>query len=107
NTYGRDFASDFRDTSPTQTTMMIAIGTWNASPNANSMPIVKSRYDLMSVITITPFGATLVKKLNAIGSTRKNANATPTENRIALAMMNGSAIRRVRAGSQASMSRQI
>ena len=32
----------------------------------------------MSVITATPVGATLVKNLNAIGSTRKNANATPT-----------------------------
>ena len=38
NTYGRDDASVLRDTSPIHTTTTIAIGTWNAKPNASSMP---------------------------------------------------------------------
>ncbi len=49
--------SDLSDTSPVQTMTMMTIGTWNASPNANTMPSVKLKNALMSVMTLTPAGA--------------------------------------------------
>ena len=78
NTYGRAFFSVWRDTRPVQTMTMITIGTWNARPNANTMPSVKLKNALMSVMTLTPSGAVVAKNSNTIGSTTKNANATPT-----------------------------
>ena len=45
------------------------MGTSNATPNAKKRVRTKSRYLLMSVITVTPSGAVAVKKPKMIGKT--------------------------------------
>ena len=44
---------------------------------ANTMPIVKLKKALMSVMIFTPGSSRVAKNLNTIGNITKNANATP------------------------------
>jgi len=56
---------------PVATRMMVAIGTSNVIPKARNSVMTKSRYLLISVMTVTPSGATRVKKPNTSGKTTK------------------------------------
>jgi len=89
-TYGRIDLSFSSETTPIRTSTTTTIGVSKVSPKAMNIVSTNDRYLSMSVIICTPTGVYFAKKPNAIGNTKKYANAIPQAKKNTLETSTGS-----------------